>query len=209
MCVAASLLGALALVSCAQAPTLQVGQAPVVPTPVSTAAPTSTVMPTSTAVLQKPVPTAIPPTPVVGVFSPVPPPAPTRAEYTPPWVEGVPPISIGQPPSDPNTPAITRAQIEEYVTTHGVGAKIDSNGPTTVEAVECMYGAAMRQQYGQSYGQPDDRLLCLVTVRGQFTVWGPAVASPGRPPVPAQQGTIARMVFDARTGNILVSGCCL
>src|SRR6266542_1564128 len=129
MCVAVSLLIALALVSCAQAPTLQVGQAPVVPTPVSTAAPTSTVMP------QKPVRAATPPTPVVGVLPPVPPPTPTRAEYTPPWVEGVPPISIGQPPSDPNTPAITRAQIEEYVTTHGVGAKIDSNGPTTVEAV--------------------------------------------------------------------------
>ncbi len=86
--------------------------------------------------------------------------------------------------------------------------KIDSSGPNTVEGVECMYGAPMRQRYGQGYGQPDDRLLCLAIVRGQFTVWGPPVAPTGRSPVPAQQGTIARMLFDARTGNILVSGCC-
>jgi hypothetical protein len=193
---ASTLLAAFIVASCVVGPTRPKSDTPVAPTPASTALP------------QTPVQTAIPPTSVSVRSAPVPSPAPTTAEYTPPWVEGVPAISPAQPPSDPNTPAITRAQIEDYVRTHGVDGKIDSSAPNTVETVECMYGAPMRQRYGQSYGQPDDRLLCLAIVRGQFTVWGPAVASAGRTPVPAQQGTIARMLFDARTGNILVSGCC-
>jgi hypothetical protein len=129
----------------------------------------------------------------------------TTAAYVDSWTPGGPAISPSSRSTDPTVPAITRTDVESYVRAHGVGGKVGQDGPAAVEAFDCMDGAALRQRHGQSYGQPDNRLLCLATVKGRFRVWGP----PGEgTPVPAQSGTAAIMLFDARTGNILVIGCC-
>jgi hypothetical protein len=60
---------------------------------------------------------------------------------------------------------------------------------------------ASAQLGGESMGVSDSPRLCLVYVSGTFqNTWGPV--GPGTPVPPFTQGW---MVFDAHTGNLLVS----
>ena len=123
----------------------------------------------------------------------------STAHYAP----GAPAIAPQEVPTDATMPAITPEQAAQYVLVHGVDGKIGSSGQLTVVQALCASAAKIRRWIGTTEGRPDDAPLCLVQVRGQFSVAG----APGAPS-PAVTGSYAQVLFDGRTGNLLMDSCC-
>jgi len=121
------------------------------------------------------------------------------------YAPGGPAIAPHGVPTDVGTPAITAEQAAQYVLDHGVGGKIGSSGQLTVVQALCASAAEIRRWIGTTEGRPDDAPLCLVQVRGQFSVGGPPVPNA---PGPAVTGSYAQVLFDGRTGNVLMASCC-
>lgn len=96
--------------------------------------------------------------------------------------------------------AFTAQEVIDYVRAHGVqGVRFVSSGPVAVERVEFLASREVDARLHTEAGQAGDTLLCLVTVRGDFTLFTPI---PGR----TASFTLAELVFDARTGNLLQQG---
>ena len=96
--------------------------------------------------------------------------------------------------------AFTAQDVIDFVLTQGVhGARIVSTGPVVVEKVEFLSGGAANARLHAEIGQANETLLCVVTVRGNFTLLGPM-------PGGDRAFTDAVLVFDARTGNLLQQG---
>lgn len=113
---------------------------------------------------------------------------------------GVPAIRPSIADAGPGQPVFTADDVMGYVLAHGIqGMRFVSDGPNTVESVEFLSAREVNARLHTANGQPDDALLCLVIVRGNFTLFTPLA---GR----TQSFTIASLVFDARTGNILSQG---
>jgi hypothetical protein len=102
--------------------------------------------------------------------------------------------------------AITAEQAARYVQDHGIGGEISSSGQLMVEPAFCAPAVEIQRWIGTTEGRPDDAPLCLVQVRGQFSV----VAPPGfDTPGPATAGSYAQVLFDGRTGMVVLQSCCV
>jgi len=113
-------------------------------------------------------------------------------------VLGSPAIQPRSAPVSPSTPTFTAQDVEEYFKVNGLRAsfRIQAVGPITVEKVEFLTSRELAAKLNDYVDQPDDVLLCLVTLRGSFGV--------ARPPDPfVIDSDTAYVVFDAHSGNTL------
>jgi hypothetical protein len=121
-----------------------------------------------------------------------------RHPPTPPGVRAIVPTRPGAPPGEPT---YTEADVRAYLERNGLPlGRIRSAGPYTIERVEFLTGAVAEQTHDVTLGPPPERLYCLVTVRGAFTITGPP-RSDGSPNTHTFTQLI--LIFDGRTGNIL------
>jgi hypothetical protein len=118
-------------------------------------------------------------------------------------LEGIPAISPTTKSAAPGTPAFTEDDVRAYLASHSI-PDLTSGHTATVEQVEFITNRDLRARFGHGSGGPDDRLVCLVTLRGEF--------SPSLPPALQQRGKprvtspMIRHVYDAHTGNRLIEG---
>lgn len=129
---------------------------------------------------------------------------PVAASLTPSASKDVP---VGQPAIQPkaqvsnlSTAAFTSQDVIEWAKSNPpVGKRISSNTPFTVEKVEFLTSQDIANRLSRSdLGFPSNKLLCYVTIRGTFTISSPF----------SKAKTINTMylVFDAQSGNLLISG---
>lgn len=135
-----------------------------------------------------------------------PPPTPRMADpdptaATPP--EGIPAIKPRRPVTGPNEPTFTEDDARAYIAVNGIKAiRIDPSGPYQIESIVFLTNGEARPRLNTGGGGPDDRLLCLVTIRGTFTGTGaPPHPLTGESDVDTLRTVI--LIFDAHTGNSL------
>jgi len=97
-------------------------------------------------------------------------------------------------------PHFIEADVRAYIATHRPGFTVPSTPNPVVITVQFMTASQVSTQLqGESMGVPDDTLLCLVRVLGEFrNTYVPLGATP-------KTFTRGVMVFDAHTGNLLIS----
>ena len=113
---------------------------------------------------------------------------------------GVPAIRPRADLASSSGPRFTAEDVRQYVLTHHLPFAAPGSPHPTVVSVQFLTAAQVRTQLdGESMDVPDPTLLCLVRVSGTFLN---TMAPPGASPKPFHEGV---MVFDAHTGNLLVS----
>jgi len=120
---------------------------------------------------------------------------------TPTSPQGFPAITPQIVSSNPTEPAITEQDVIDYVLAHPVPGtgKIRTDGPITVERVEFLPARDVHARLNAASGRSDEAPLCLVTVRGSFTLHGMRGMAP-------LHGTTVFQVYDAKTGYFLLQG---
>lgn len=119
--------------------------------------------------------------------------------------------SPGQPalrPSNanaaPGLPALTaedvRAQVLDLPDWRGT---FPARGPVTVAKIEFITGQQVNDRLNRPRSQTADRLICFVTLTGDFNRTAHAPGLPG--PTPVASSAIY-LIFDATTGNLLAMG---
>ena len=104
----------------------------------------------------------------------------------------------------PGEPAFTEQDVRDHVARRPVGlVRVRAVGPASVETVEFLAGRAVAARLRRGINQPDEALLCLVTLSGTFTVEGGRPPLPGQPVRPPDVASRAYQVYDARTGELL------
>jgi hypothetical protein len=128
---------------------------------------------------------------------------PQGQQFLPP--AGTPQRPVGVPAIAPHlnqTPAVTEADVMQYVITHPVPYNIAPSGPVSVAHITCTASSGVSQLLGGvSTGFPDDYVLCLAELAGHFEFPSPAV--PSRAIATYSQ---AFEVFDAESGNLVLAG---
>jgi hypothetical protein len=113
---------------------------------------------------------------------------------------GLPGIKPHPGVADPMVPAFTAQDVTRYFATIPNYGRFDSSTPTSVIDVQFLTAqqaeATLRTTLAPT---PADRLVCVVKIDGTFISTGPPGARP-------TTSATALIVFDAHTGNILVSG---
>jgi hypothetical protein len=93
-------------------------------------------------------------------------------------------------------PAFTTEDVIAYLADYPLQFRAQGKAEPVIESIEFMTVRDLNARYG-GYWLQDDLLICLVTLRGQFR-------ASVDPESPAHTGEIEYLVFDARTGNLLV-----
>ncbi|SRR5579885_1433563 len=111
---------------------------------------------------------------------------------------GVPAIHPRTTTADTTTPAFTTTDVEQYVSNNPMPRNLASWHPVIVNVVFTSSLQVSTMLSGESTSVPDATLLCYVELRGTFSF-------------PAPDGTAVTYqrgfeVFDAHTGNLLISG---
>ncbi len=102
---------------------------------------------------------------------------------------GTPAIRPSRTPTDPLTPAFTEQDVRAY---------LERAYPDSVLLqMECLPAREVEARFDLGPGEFGDRLLCVVTVQGEFSIGVPA--DPPRVVVFHR----AYLIFDGRTGNEL------
>jgi hypothetical protein len=103
-------------------------------------------------------------------------------------------------------PAFTSKELTNFVQTHPVPKLVMVDPNPRVSKVDCTQNgksvAALLR--GKSTGIPDATSVCYVELRGRFSLSGPR--SNGKPRGGDATFTTVFEVFDAKTGNLLLSG---
>lgn len=74
----------------------------------------------------------------------------------------------------PNQPTFTEDDVRAHIAAVGIGpGKARPTGPYQVESAVFITSGEARTRLGVRSGQPDTALLCIVTIRGTFTLTGP------------------------------------
>jgi hypothetical protein len=106
-------------------------------------------------------------------------------------------------------PAFTEEDVRNYVLTHPVtGGSISSVKTPTVIRIEFMTTQAASELIQNFISWRKDDLVCYVELEGAFTFHG---GPPGRVSRYETNSADTRVfeIFDAQTGNCLVTGFCL
>jgi len=88
-------------------------------------------------------------------------------------ITGAPAITPSKPTNDPAQPAFTEAEARSYVAAHTNAPKVSSGVPPTVTGVTFETAQAVDTSLHTHLNLAPDRLLCVVTLDGQFRVSGP------------------------------------
>lgn len=100
-------------------------------------------------------------------------------------------------------PAFTTEDVQSYLAENPPPYWDSSTPRPTIVGVEFLSAGEVERRTGTSTDQPDGAVLCLVTVKGQFIPRLPrGVEATFRP----DPNTLQHLVFDARTGNLLMVG---
>jgi hypothetical protein len=100
------------------------------------------------------------------------------------------------------TPAFSEQDAIDHVTKNGFVSNMHQPGRASIEKVEFVHSSVVATRYRRAQDSPDDRLLCVVTLTGSFSVaTTPDLDHPqaARPVT----GTAVHVIFDAHTGNYL------
>ena len=119
---------------------------------------------------------------------------------------GMPAISPTLSQDNPNAPSFTKADVQAYITAHPAPPRMTLAEGYTVKILTTDFISskeASQRMQGEYVGLPDTVLVCYVTLQGPFLL--SHVSSPfgAKPFAPSETVT---EVFDAHTGNLLVSG---
>ena len=96
-------------------------------------------------------------------------------------------------------PSFTAADAQQYAAAYAQPFAVSGSSAPVVASVQFLNAAQVSAQLqGESMGVPNNTLLCLVHISGTFASTG----APGSKTVIFHDGV---MVFDAHTGNLLVS----
>lgn len=111
-------------------------------------------------------------------------------------------FSTGMPaitPQSEKIPSFSEEDVKQYVETAPLSRDIDESTKDTISAIKWLSaGEVSKLLDDEDMGVPDDTQLCYVELQGMFTF-----AGPGKTTVTYSKGF---EVFDAQTGNLLVSG---
>jgi hypothetical protein len=146
-------------------------------------------------------PTALPPSATATIPSP-----PASRSSDPPvasWTNqaGSRAITPRVTPTVPGQPTFSEEDVRAFIVANGLDLiRVRAEGPYQIERVTFLPNAQARSQAGIYVGVPDDRTLCLVTVRGTFKLTGPYV--PAQTPT-VHTFTTMTLIFDGLTGNQL------
>ncbi len=102
--------------------------------------------------------------------------------------------------------AYTQSAVDQYFATHQLFTPMSSTVGTVTKALFITAAQASALLRGESIGRPDTALVCYVEVQGPFSPGNmsmPAIALRLSPFRPAPLGIA---VFDAQTGNLLLTG---
>jgi len=106
---------------------------------------------------------------------------------------GIPAIQPSLQASMTPKPRCTTQDVAAYTARHPHPSSV---GVTSVENVEFLSGRVLQSRFHWANAYADQRLLCLVSWCGQFTMAARMAK--------VVMGTHAWQVFDARTGNLLL-----
>ncbi len=107
---------------------------------------------------------------------------------------GIPAIKPQAGTANPAGAAFDAQTAQAYVLAHPSTGKVQSNGPATVVSVQFISAQQADDQLKTQSGLRPDRLICLVTLKGSFSVAGPPGTGVGT-------FTMLYRAFDAQTGN--------
>ncbi|HEY8597774.1 MAG TPA: hypothetical protein VIL85_05045 [Thermomicrobiales bacterium] len=115
--------------------------------------------------------------------------------------QGIPAITPRLVPDNVLEPAFSKQDVVDYVLAHPVSGtgRIQTDSPITVESIEFLPAREVHARLNTTSGRPDDAPLCLVTIRGSFSLHGMRGMAP-------LHGTTVVQVYDARTGFFLLQG---
>jgi hypothetical protein len=134
---------------------------------------------------------------------PGPPSNPGPQSYT--GLLGIPSIQLRADLATSPGARFTEAEVRQYFASHRPPGAVAGSPAPTIVSIQFMSAQEVSQQLqGEGMGVPDTTLLYLVRLSGTFqgTNYGPYFG-PQAPPVPTRN--YAEMVFDAHTGNLIVS----
>lgn len=112
----------------------------------------------------------------------------------------------GVPAIHPAGTSLTADEVRQFLTSKSGPVGIKGVASTSVSRVDCgqTVGKLSPRLPGKSVGLPNDEPVCYVELNGTFTVYTPPTTqSPRGTPVTFHT---AFRVFDAKTGNVLVTG---
>lgn len=117
---------------------------------------------------------------------------------------GLPAIKPRLATTDGASPTFTAEDVRAFIASQSLPSQVVGSS-VTVEQVEFITNRDLRARFHEDTGGPDTRLLCVVTLRGQFAFPLPSVIQRKSGKTHAT-ATLIRQVYDARTGNRLIEG---
>jgi hypothetical protein len=97
------------------------------------------------------------------------------------------------------TPAFTVDDVKQYVATHALPMAASGDAKPAITRVEFVTSQTVSERLnGTTTGFPADYPLCFVELQGPFTFSGP-----GGTKVTYNRGVL---IFDAKTGNLVIGG---
>lgn len=111
---------------------------------------------------------------------------------------GVPAITVNQGVVRGNA-AFAAADVVAYLKERPHRFANLKAGLPRIEAIEFVSASEANKRIEGNIDLPDDALVCLVTMRGEFIITGPPGTNSN------WVGKVGRMVFDAQTGNLLTT----
>lgn len=112
---------------------------------------------------------------------------------------GAPAIRPRTTTADASTPAFTVADVEQYVTTNSLPHALPTTVRPTIVKITFLTSQQVSTLLHTTTGLPDATLLCYVELQGSFTFAGPRGTT-------TPTFSTGFEVFDAHTGNLLISG---
>lgn len=113
--------------------------------------------------------------------------------------QGIPAIAPRPELASSTGARFTAADVIQWVSTHQLNNQVAGSPAAAVDSVEFMTAQQVSARlHNESTGVADDVLLCFVQVHGTFQTFPP-------PGIPGMIYHTGYLVFDAQTGNLLMS----
>ena len=101
---------------------------------------------------------------------------------------------------EPGKPTFTEDDVRAYVAANPPDFWDSDTPPPVIKRIEFMSACDVAIKVNHAVYKPDDALLALVTLTGTWKPRLPPGVKPSGPPIP---NTVAYLIFDATTGNLI------
>jgi len=102
--------------------------------------------------------------------------------------------------AEPGKPTFTEDDVRAWIAENPPSFWDTETPPPVVERVEFMPASETAAKVNHAVYQPDDALLCVATLSGTWAPDLPPGVKPSGSPIP---NTVAYLIFDGTTGNLL------